>query len=93
MNVHFDKSPTVLQNGNGQRSDLRSLHTGRGRKDVGRSGVDKRSLMSYPYRVMPDVKLSHNAALLVRTICRRHAKKSLRKAILRYALLDQLSTS
>lgn len=29
--------------------------------------------MSYPYRVMPDVKLSHNAALLLRTIRRRHA--------------------
>ena len=29
-------------------------------------------LMSYPYRVMPDV-MSHNAALLLGTIRRRHA--------------------
>lgn len=29
--------------------------------------------MSYPYRVMADVKLSNNAALLPRTIRRRHA--------------------
>jgi predicted ATPase len=29
--------------------------------------------MSYPYRVMPDVKLSHNAALLLRTSRRRNS--------------------
>lgn len=29
--------------------------------------------MSYPYRVMPNVKLSNNAALFLRTIRRRHA--------------------
>ena len=28
--------------------------------------------MSYPYIVMPDVKLSHNAGLLLGTIRRRH---------------------
>ena len=52
MNVHFDKSPTVL-------TVLR--------------GVDKRAPMSYPYIVMPDAKLSHNLALLLRTIRRGHA--------------------
>src|SRR5215469_14410129 len=36
------------------------------------AGVDKRPPMSYPYIVMPDAKLSHNATLFLRTIRRGH---------------------